>query len=566
MRRLLTKFVALGLVIAMTGACFAGCNGNKKNKPITLTVYSELANVAGEQVGWSAKILLEKFNVKINIITAADGVFETRMESGDLGDIVVFGGESNYQTALEAGLLYDWEEENLIQEHGAYINEHMKDALNKNRELTSTITKGAKKTLYGFGFNVATSSENHDDFLYTWDLRWDLYKQLNYPEMKNLDDLIGILEDMKEICPTDANGNPTYGISLWPDWDGDMVMYVKSLATAYYGYDEFAMGLHDPITGTYYDALQKDGPYLEMLKFFNKLYQKDLLDPNSMTQTYDEAAAKLKAGGAFWSIFNYSGCLAYNTDAHLAENKMMCSIKPEEASPIVYGMSTVGGNRVWSIGANTEYPELCMDIINWLCTPEGYMTYLYGPKDLCWYYDDEGYTQFTEFGKKVSIDRSAMMEGDYAGLGSFNDGALQINNTTWSGMAENPDSNGEVYNWQFWKSQQVESRCEVEKDWRERYDVKSAYEYFEKNGYTVSPATSFALAKKDKDLDTIWEAVKEAVVDGSWKAIYAETDAEFDRLVDEMIKEAKGYGYDTCVEWAKEQSAIRYQLEEEARK
>jgi multiple sugar transport system substrate-binding protein/putative aldouronate transport system substrate-binding protein len=182
---------------------------------------------------------------------------------------------------------------------------------------------------------------------------------------------------MKEICPTDENGKPTYAASLWPDWDGDMVMYVKSTATAYYGYDELGIGLYDPNTGNYYDCLAEDGPYLRCLKFYNTLYQNGLLDPDSMTQTYDEMSPKVQAGGTFFSIFNYSGYMLYNTDEHLAEGKMMRSLTPNNASPIVYGMDVLGGNRLWCIGAKTEYPELCMEIINYLCTPEGRMTMEY---------------------------------------------------------------------------------------------------------------------------------------------------------------------------------------------
>lgn len=71
--------------------------------------------------------------------------------------------------------------------------------------------------------------------MYTWDVRWDLYKELGYPEIKNLDDMVEVLAQMKEICPKDDNGKTTYGVSLFNDWDGDMVMFVKSTATAYYG-------------------------------------------------------------------------------------------------------------------------------------------------------------------------------------------------------------------------------------------------------------------------------------------------------------------------------------------
>ena len=563
MRKAFKKLIIMALVVVMTCGCLAGCG--KKQETITITVFSELANKSGEQIGWIAKMLLEEFNVVINIIPSDEGVLETRMESGNLGDIVVWGGEDNYKKAVKAGLLYDWDEDNLIQEYGPYIYENMPYALEKNRLLTQNITEGASDALYGFGHNVATTSANHEPFFYTWDIRWDLYKQLNYPEVRDLFDLVDVFVEMKKICPTDDNGNETYAASLWPDWDGDMVMYVKALGTAYYGYDEHGIGLYDSDTGTYYDALKADGPYLECLKFFNKLYQNNLLDPNSMTQTYDEMYEKVQAGGTFWSIFNYSGCLGYNGEEHLAENKMMTSLVPQAASPIVYGQSVFGGNRLWSIGANTEYPELCMEIIDWLATPEMTMTYFYGPKDVCWYIDEEGYTHFTEFGKKAYFDRSTLMEGEYEGTGTFNDGCLQINNTIWSMSAINPESNGESYNYEEWKSNQVEPANATEADWRERFGVSSTQEYMEKTSYKVVPSTTFSFDSKSDEFKTIWKSVTDVIVTYSWKAIYANSDAEFDQIVAEMVKQAEGYGYDQCVQWSVEQAAKRFELEEAIR-
>ena len=126
-------------------------------------------------------------------------------------------------------------------------------------------------TLYGFGHDVAVDASERQDIMYTWDLRWDLYKELGYPEIKDLDDLVEVLAQMKEICPTDDNGKTTYGVSLFNDWDGDMVMFVKSLASAYYGYDEFGFGLYDPEEQKYHDCLEENGPYLTALKFYNTL-------------------------------------------------------------------------------------------------------------------------------------------------------------------------------------------------------------------------------------------------------------------------------------------------------
>lgn len=566
-QKLFTKVLAGILSLVMLCGIFAGCQKTpKEEQPITLTVFSELANYSGEQTGWIAQILKEKFNVVLNIVPSTDGVYETRMESGNLGDIVVFGGDGeNYTRAIEAGMLYDWNEDNLLQEYGPYIYENMQAALEKNMKLTESVT--GESTLYGFGADVAGSSEDHASFFYTWDIRWDLYKELGYPEINDMDDLLQLFIDMKEICPTDENGNETYAVSMWPDWDGDMVMYVKSFATSYYGLDENSgLGLYDPDTGILHDTLEENGPYLTALKFFNQMYQNGLVDPNSMTQTYDNMDEKLKASGVFFSVFNYSGSLGYNSDEHIAEGKMMCSLVPTEASPLVYGLSTYGNSRIWTIGASTEYPEKCMEIINWLCTPEGVMTYFYGPEELCWYYDDDGNTCWTEFGQTAYFNkRNTQMIGDYEGTGDFNSGSLQINNTTWSLDAFNPDSNGERFNYKYWRSYLASSAGDIEDDWREHVGYTTIEDYMKSTNYKIAPATTFSLAAREGEFKTTWSAVTDVIVTYSWRAIYAKTDAEYEQIVSEMIAQAKAYGYDECVTWSQEQAAIRHTLEEAVR-
>ncbi len=564
MKRMMKRFLALGLVLCMSIGC-VGCGSGTtttKEDPIVITVFSELANYSGEQVGWGAQIMLEKFNVILNIVQESDGVLETRMESGDLGDIVIWGSDgTNYSNAVKAGLLYDWYDDDLVQEYGSYIYENMQAALAKNSLTTSKITDGASDTVYGFGHNIATSTEDHESFFYTWDIRWDLYAELGYPEVNNLDDLADLFVLMKELCPTDENGKQTYAASLWPSWDGSMVMYVKALATAYYGYDELGIGLYNTTNGEFYGCLDEDGPYIEMLRFFNKLYQLGLLDPDSMTQTYDEMYAKLQSGGVFWSIFNYSGSAGYNTEEHLAENKMMLSLLPTEATAIAYGMSVYGGNRIWSIGANTEYPELCMEIINYFCSPEGTMTYNYGPQGLCWDYDEDGYAYLTDFGKTCYADRSTAMSEEWGGS-TFNDGCFQFNNTTWSTDATNLDSIvGESYNYLYWKSYETAASCDTEQDWMDYFGVTSTEEYMESNSYVVSPASTYSESSKDSEFKTVWSAVTGEIVKYSWQCIYASSDAEFESLLQTMISSAEAYGYAECYEWCVNEAATRYAAE-----
>jgi putative aldouronate transport system substrate-binding protein len=558
-KKLLSVLLASSMVIGSASA-LTGC-GSKKNEVIKLNVYSQLANFSGKQIGWSADILKKKFNVELNIIPEGDGVFETRMTSGNLGDIVVWGADNDkYPLAVKNNLLFGWEDDNVLDEYGPYIKKNMPDALKKNKELTKTITNGASDKLYGFGANVALNSKDHESFFYTWDTRWDLYKKLGYPKVKNLQDYHKMLKNMQKLCPSDDSGNKVYAVSLWPDWDDAMVMYVKAMATAYYGYDELALGLYDPTNGKYHDALEENGPYLEMLKWFNDLYQDGLIDPDSMTQTYDEMIAKVQNGGTLFSIFNYSGSLGYNTKEHTSAGKLMYCMKPEDASPIVYGMNTQGGDRVWSIGAKTEYPEKCMEIINYLSTPEGRMTMEYGPKGYTWDYDDQKHAYLTDVGMKCQNDKNTTMGGGYKG--SYHDGELQINNITWSLDASNPDSDGETYNKESWASYNATPSSDIEKDWRDKTGCTTINEYMEKGKYTVAPGTSFSKETQDTTLKTTWNQVTTEIKNSSWKAIYAKSDKKFDSIVAGMKKSAKKYGYDKCVEWSRNQASRRKALED----
>ena len=558
-KKLLSVLLASSMVIGSASA-LTGC-GSKKNEVIKLNVYSQLANFSGKQIGWSADILKKKFNVELNIIPEGDGVFETRMTSGNLGDIVVWGADNDkYPLAVKNNLLFGWEDDNVLDEYGPYIKKNMPDALKKNKELTKTITNGASDKLYGFGANVALNSKDHESFFYTWDTRWDLYKKLGYPKIKNLQDYHKMLKNMQKLCPSDDSGNKVYAVSLWPDWGDAMVMYVKAMATAYYGYDELALGLYDPTNGKYHDALEENGPYLEMLKWFNDLYQDGLIDPDSMTQTYDEMIAKVQNGGTLFSIFNYSGSLGYNTKEHTSAGKLMYCMKPEDASPIVYGMNTQGGDRVWSIGAKTEYPEKCMEIINYLATPEGRMTMEYGPKGYTWDYDDQKHAYLTDVGMKCQKDKNTTMGGGYKG--SYHDGELQINNVTWSLDASNPDSDGETYNKESWASYNATPSSDIEKDWRDKTGCTTINEYMEKGKYTVAPGTSFSKETQDTTLKTTWNQVTTEIKNSSWKAIYAKSDKKFDSVVASMKKSAKKYGYDKCVEWSRNQASRRKALED----
>ena len=582
MKRIWALLLALTMIAALlpaAAAAEAGENGIYAKleeigvydgDPIVINVYSQLANYSGIQGHWSADLLRDMFNVEINIIPDSDGTYATRMESGNLGDIVVWGSDGvQYQQAVERGMLLDWEEDGLGEEYAPYIWANYQTAMAANR------AKNADNKIHGFGHNVALKAGSHENFFYTWDVRWDLYQQLGCPAVKDLDGMLELFKQMKEICPTDENGNETYALSVWPDWDGNMVMYVKSLATAYYGWDEFELGLINTETGEFQGCLDPDGLYIKCLRFLNKLYRAGLLDPNSASQTYTTMGEKVKAGGTFWSIFNYAGSSIYNTAEHLAEGKYMYTFLPEEATPIAYGLSLSGGNRIWSVGADAEYPELCLAIIDYLATAEGSLTMWYGPKGLTWDYDEAGGTYFTEVGQKTSNDPNFDMSGlvvvgprtgrEYPQSGTYNDGALQINNTTLTASQQNPDSRKqESLDKVGWVSVLNADLTPIQQAWCDWAGAPSTEQYLENHPYKVMlDKGTYAPGKRDQVLDTKWSQIQTAVKTYSWRAIYSKADPEFEHHLNDMIKLCNSYGYQECVAWCEEQAALCWAAQQE---
>lgn len=528
------------------------------DKTVTLTVFDQLANYSGEQVGWFGKMLLDKFNVKLNIVPDPEGqgVFETRMEAGDLGDIVIFGKTDQYRQAIKQNLLWEWNDEDLLTDYGPYIKEHMDIAIQKNKDMNNG-------SCYGVGNDIGSDPSDIKSFDYHPDIRYDLYQQIGSPKISTLEDYEDVLAKMVKVCPKSDSGKQTYGVSLFPDWDGDMVMFVKATA-ALYGWDEFGIGLYNVNDQTYQGALDDNSIYLRCLKFYNDLYQKGLLDPDSSTQTFDNVSEDYTDGAAFFNIFEWMGAKSYNTGKHLSEGKAMLAVPCEDEKPLVYGCNIYGNTYQIGIGANTEYPELCMAIINWLSTPEGNMEAQYGPKDLCWNYDENGKTVFTELGSTCNKDENTKLTGgEYTG--TFKDGKNQLCFNMWDLDAENPDSNGETFNDLKWESELNSDVSDIEQKWRDATGKSNANEYLASRPYSLSVGTDYTKTEQDDDLTIVWNQVTTCVKQYSWKAIYAKSDDEYNKIVAEMKKKANEYGYDQCQKYQKKEAEIRKQAEDKVK-
>ncbi|MGF7030875.1 putative aldouronate transport system substrate-binding protein [Paenibacillus mucilaginosus] len=517
-----------------------------KQPEITLNVFSNLANFTGEQSGWFGKLIKDKFNIKLNIISGGEQRAATMMASGDLGDIAV---AVDYKNAIKAGLLLDWNKDGLLDKYGQDIKKYAGQALEANSKQF-----GGGKAIYGIGHNVGSGSGPSEGANMNFGplLRWDLYQKLGSPEIKTVEDYLTVVKQMQELSPKSESGKPTYGFSLWSDWDGIVSMNAGSIG-ALFGYsvgDGF--NASDLIQvkadeAKWQGVIDEDSSYMRGLKFFFEANKMGLLDPDSLTQKFPDVANKYSDGQVLFAQFPWLTD-GYNTEERVNAGKGFAFVPFADEQMHSTGFSPYGGNWYWSIGAKTKYPERVMQFMNWLFSPEGVQESKLGPKGLLWDIQD-GKPTLTEFGYKA-VTNSVDMPAEYGG-GLFKDGGNQINNSTIALSTINPET-GEPYDYTMWTSYLNKNPNPVTKSWRDAMGALTIKDYVVKNNKVVVKPPYFSEQAPMEEPSGIKQKkaeVGKVIKEYSWKMMFAKDDNEFASLKEAMISKAKGLGYDEVIKF-----------------
>ncbi|MFH1880911.1 MAG: hypothetical protein ABIK64_08960 [Bacillota bacterium] len=100
----------------------------------------------------------------------------------------------------------------------------------------------------------------------------------------------------------------------------------------------------------------------------------------------------------------------------------------------------------------------------------------------------------------------------------------------------------------------------IDQDWRGWAGAETVQAYMANQDFVVRPATEYADPTMDDDLNLIWTQVRKAIVDGTWNLVYAKNDGAFNYLLSQMIKNANGYGFETCAELGRSEAAMWRQM------
>ncbi len=556
----LKRKVAITAIALLAAGLLTSCSGGgstatksttstfpaKWDKEITIDVFDGLANYMGMQQGWFAKLVKDKFNMKLNIIApnvagGGDTLYNTRVAAGNLGDLIITDRGQKLDELIQGGLVMD-----ASSYYPAMTNVAKFDKAVQN-------LNDGKKGIYAFPTQVSSikptePSEGLDPTFGPF-LRWDLYKQAGYPKIATLEDLLPVLKQMQDEQPTAPNGKKVYALSMFKDWDGNMMNNAKQ-PTCFYGYDELGFVLAKADGSDYQSILDPNGEYMRTLKFYYQANQMGLVDPESTTQNYDTLWSKFQNGQVLFSWWPWLGQAAYNTDANLKAGRGFEIAPLEDMKVFSYGAAAYGGTQVLSIGSKAKDPERIAAFINWLYSAEG--TYsnnsqtmgAAGPQGLTWEMGKDGQPALTDFGKQVFLDGKGDVPAEWGG-GDYTKGASALNVSLVLPNDVDPATK-QPFSYKAWPSYQKLTANALSEDWSSHMDnATSSMDYLKKTDKViVAPGASYTAPTDSSEIETLRNQIKAIIVQYSWKMSFAKDDAEFASLQKDLISKADGLGYD----------------------
>lgn len=576
------RVLSAALCGAMAVSMLAGCgdksssvsgtesaSNEKYPETLTIDVFDSQANFQGIQSGWFAKVVKDKFNMELNIIApnvagGGDTLYQTRSANGNLGDLIITNlDNSRLKDLVEAGLVLD-------------MTDYVSDCENLQNYMTAIEEASAlsgEDGLWAVPSEVSnlksTDPCEATDPTTAPSLRWDLYAECGYPEMNTLEDMLDVLEQMQNAAGTSDSGKTVYAFSLFKDWDGDVMQNADGL-TCLYGYERTGFAVSNSETEEIQSVIDSDGIYVRALKFLFEANQRGLVDPESTTQNFDTLTTKYQDGAVLYSIWPWLGAGYYNTTENTQAGKGFATAVINDMKASSFGNMPLGkmGNAIM-IGSSAKDPQRMADFIDWLYSPEGIEMSSAsgcGPEGLTWELVD-GKPVLTDFGVDAFVNLvDPLTVPDEWGGGTWKDGLCELNYKP-VGVIDSDSETGVCYNYQKWEDYQEKTASALTEDWSAHYDnATTAIDYLNEKGLLlVNPGTNFAANDYTTDISTIKEQCKQIIVEDSWKMIFADSEDEFNSILEDMQTTVKGLGYDDVFAVDKQSCQDKFAAYEEAK-
>lgn len=524
--------------------------GTDNSEVLTIDFFSSPGNFMGTQTGWYAKLIKDKFNIELNIISpnvagGGETLYQTRSAAGDLGDIIVIS-KTKMKDCIDAGLLMD-------------ISDYIPNSRYlKNFQLAIDGLKDYLETdaVYGIPTNSSLESSTTPSFYGTdpYDatyVMYDLYEEVGAPDLATYDDLLDTLKQMQEKRPANPDGGKTYGFSFFKDWDGNYMKEANCLVRTL-GYTQDGIGfLSVNGDGTNTQPFDEDGGvYYQALQILFKANQMGLIDPDSSSQSWDDYVAKVKSGSVLFSTWPWASISHYNNTDSENEGTGFAFVPVTECKYYTDGYNPYGADsHVMAIGSNCEEVDRVLGFLDWYASPENTNCFdgCMGPQGVLWDIID-GEIQLTTDGEAYMADVTGFEAPEELGGGNFAKGSCQTNTQIQFRGDKNPET-GEGYYYSAWTTTVENGRTALDEKWTDRYGAQNPQEMLE-NGdqMEISPGSSYGAPQEATEITTKRTACQESIVNASWKMVFASDEAEFEQIWKNMQAELVGLGYEDCLE------------------
>lgn len=450
--------------------------------------------------------------------------------SGEYPDMILPKSEAS--TLVDAGALIDLAP--LIEEYAPNIKKMLSDDLDR--------LKWSKDdpSIYILSNNTVDEDRAHPNFGAL--VQHDVVRELEYPEMKTLEDLENAIRKYKKLHP-EINGQPTIGLTMPSDgWrlqsatlnSGFMMTGGSDDGEYFVDPETFEATLH------YRRPEEK-----EVFRWYNQMNDEGLLDPESFVQKHDQLLAKLSTGRALatiapdWMVYEAQSALR---DAGMEER--MYGMYPITLSEEYehHAFRDSGFQVGWGIGITTDCkdPVRAIKFLDYLVKEETQIM-------LNWGIEGEHYE--VADGKRVipeSILERRNNDKNFpkeTGIGynfsrfapRYGDGAK--------------DSTGQTYTINS-REQQIANQTEIEKETLKNYGVELWKDlYPSKDEFPVSPwgaAYNLAIPAGSK-LEVNNQKMLDITSKRVLEAILSEPE-EFDGIWDKFMKDLEKTGVEKSEE------------------
>jgi len=416
------KLLSLLLAVSMLTACVAGCgneqtSGKNETSEVESTVTSESETQVVEEtplynVG-SLPIVNEKITLKVLTVDHTGKAWETADKSGFWALLeektgIHFEVESYAKEELKSKLslimatpeempdifLYTDFSSMDVQQYGErgqllMMDEYIEKYAPNAKEIFDTIdgALGAARSTDGHIYSLPYIIDSVNASIYVLNSRF--MENSGLDSEKDVPTTIEELyEVFKAIQKADANGDGIVGNEIC--WSTDLKNF-KRTAFAMVGipcYSTYQGCIFDQKNDEVYFVPTSE-EYKYLLSWLHKIYEEGMLDQEIFTQTAEQRKAKLNSDLVFMSHTyfdpektDFNGI----TGAFFLDAPLTSAVSDEYVVPL---SSYVSAN-IAEISAYTEYPEVCMLLLDYFYSVEGSKLAVYGVEGVDYIVDELG--------------------------------------------------------------------------------------------------------------------------------------------------------------------------------